>query len=568
MGVFRLINDILQRCPGCMRPLEGLPQCAACGTPAVFEQGAPFLPLRATLMQGRIGVGRALEQNGDGITYLAFDAQTGLPVCLREFFPAAIAMRAPGQLSQLVMQGCESVWQDCAQNFLELWRKLQRLRGLSSLISVTEVFEENGTVYAVYEYAESMTLRDFLLRGKLGFISWERARVLLMPVLSTLSHLHQQGILHRGISPNTLLFCADGRVRIAGFSIWQARTAHGDLTAELAEGYAALEQYGAEDGQGPWTDIYAFAAVLYRSLIGSDPDGAVARRHNDRLMIPAQFAERIPAYVVNALINAMQVFPDDRTRTVEHLRAELSASPTAVVQSAAFRQPPPGPVPAPVDAVGQDIPPAKRHGAGAAAAKAAAIIIPIGLVVCAVLAWLLYGDNIRRFASNLFNPTEVITTTQVPTIQVPLLEGQLYDDILLLKYEGQLDLRKVEQHHDTVEAGRIIKQDIPAGDEVGLNDTIVLIVSIGPEMVPLPEDIEGRPYEEVRAELTALDFKVSISETANDGSQQAGSVRSVTPTAGESYPKGTQVFVAVWGNADGSPLEGGEPEPEEPPTED
>ena len=569
MGVFRLINDIQQRCPGCMRPLEGAVHCAVCGTPAVFEQGAPFLPLRATLMQGRIGVGRALEQNGDGITYLAFDAQAGQPVCLREFFPAAIAMRAPGQLSQLVMQGCESVWQDCAQNFLELWRKLQRLRGLSSLISVTEVFEENGTVYAVYEYTESMTLRDFLLRGKLGFISWDRARALLMPVLSTLGNLHQQGILHRGISPNTLLFCADGRVRIAGFSIWQARTAHGDLTAELAGGYAALEQYGVEDGQGPWTDIYAFAAVLYRSLIGSDPDGAVARRHNDRLMIPAQFAERIPAYVVNALINAMQVFPDDRTRTVEHLRAELSASPTAVVQSAAFRQPPPGPAPAPADAIEQEVPPAKRHSAGAAAAKAAAIIIPIGLVVCAVLAWLLYGDNIRGFVSGILaGRTEASTTTQVPTIQVPLLEGQIYDEILLLKYEGQLDLRKVEQNHDTVEVGRIIKQDRPAGDEVPLNFTIVLTVSKGPEMVPLPGDIEGRPYEEVRADLAALGFKVNISETANDGSQQAGAVRSVTPTVGESYPRGTQVFVAVWGNADGSPLEGGEPTAEEEPADE
>ncbi|MDR2686661.1 MAG: protein kinase, partial [Oscillospiraceae bacterium] len=296
-----MFNDIQQRCPGCMRPLEAAAQCPACGTPAVFEQGAPFLPLRAQLMLGRIGVGRAMEQNGDGITYLAFDAQTGQPVVLREFFPAAIAMRAPGQLAQLVMQGCEAVWQDCAQNFLELWRKLQRLRGLTSLISVTEVFEENGTVYAVYEYIESMTYRDFLLRGKLGYISWDRARALLMPVLSTLGHLHQQGIVHRGISPNTLLFCADGKVRIAGFSIWQARTARGDLTAELAEGYAALEQYGVENQHGPWTDIYAFAAVLLRSLIGSDPDGAVARRHNDRLMIPAQFSERIPPYVVNAL---------------------------------------------------------------------------------------------------------------------------------------------------------------------------------------------------------------------------------------------------------------------------
>ena len=557
-----MVYDIQQRCPGCMRPLEGAGGCPACGTPAVFEQGAPFLPLRAQLRQGRFGVGRALEQGGDGITYLAFDAQSGHAVCLREFFPAAIAMRAPGQLNQLVMQGCESVWQDCAQNFLELWRKLQRLRGLAALIAVTEVFEENGTVYAVYEHVESMTFRDFLLRGKLGYISWDRARALLMPVLSTLGHLHQQGILHRGISPNTLLFCADGRVRISGFGIWQARTAHGDLTADLAEGYAALEQYSAEGRHGPWTDIYAFAAVLYRSLIGSDPDGAVARRHNDRLMIPAQFAERIPAYVVNALVNAMQVFPDDRTRTVEHLRAELSASPTAVVQSAAFRQSPPGPAPVPADAGEPDVPPAKRHSAGAAAAKAASIIIALGLVAIGVMAWLLYGDAIREFAEGLLGRTEAPTTTQVQTIAVPLLEGRMYNEDLLLEYEHKLDLRKVEQYHAAIEAGRIIKQDPAAGGQVPLNYTIVLTVSKGPEMEALPEDIEGRPYAEVREELEGLGFKVVLSETANDGTQEAGAVRSVTPAPGGSYPKGTQVFVAVWGNPDGTPLEGGG----EPPT--
>ena len=537
-----------------MQPLTGAPQCPTCGTPAVFEQAAPFLPLRALLQLGRIGVGCAVEQNGDGITYLAFDAQAGKPVYLREFFPAAIAMRAPGQLTQLVMQGCQSVWQDCAQNFLEMWRKLQRLRGLSALLAVTDVFEENGTVYAVYEHMESMPYRDFLLRGKLGYITWDRARALLMPVLSTLGHLHQQGILHRGISPGTLLFCADGRVRIAGFSIWQARTAHGDLTAELAEGYAALEQYGVEDQQGPWTDIYAFAAVLYRSLIGSDPDGAVARRHNDRLMVPAQFAERLPAYVINALINAMQVFPEERTRTVEHLRAELSASP-AVVQSAAY--PPAAPLPgAPDPAQEEDIPPPKRQSAGAVAMKTAAIIIAVGLVICGVLAFVLYGDSIRDFVSSLgIAHTAMPATTTAETFMVPRLEGRVYDETLLLEFENQLTFRVVEQNDDNVPAGRIIKQDVPAGRDVPLNHTIVLTVSIGKPAVELPEEIEGRPYEEVREELEALGFIVKIGEMSNDGNQQAGTVKSINLTPGGSYPIGTQIFVAVWGNQDGTPLE-------------
>ena len=70
-----------------------------------------------------------------------------------------------------------------------------------------------------------------------------------MPVLSTLGTLHSAGIIHRGISPTTLIVGKNGKMRITGFSIWQARTARGDLTAQLFPGYAAIEQYGFEGQQ-------------------------------------------------------------------------------------------------------------------------------------------------------------------------------------------------------------------------------------------------------------------------------------------------------------------------------
>ena len=121
----------------------------------------------------------------------------------------------------------------------------------------------------------------------------------------------------------------DGKVKITGFCLGAARTARSDLNSQLFDGYSAIEQYGFEGSQGTWTDIYSFGAVLYRTLIGSDPISAKERMSNDRLMVPGRFAEALPAYVINGLINALQILPEDRTRTVEQLRAELSASPTA-----------------------------------------------------------------------------------------------------------------------------------------------------------------------------------------------------------------------------------------------
>ena len=541
-------NEIMQRCAGCLRPLEGLPECAACGIPVMFEQTAPFLPLRTLLAQGRFGVGQAVEQNGDGITYLAFDEQAHAPVYIREFFPAAIAVRETGQLTQIAMQGCEAVWQDCAQNFMELWGKLQRMRGLSALLSVTDVFEENGTIYAVYEYMESMTFRDFLLRGKQGFIPWERARALLMPVLSTLGNLHQQGIIHRGIGPSTLFFGADGKVRIGGFSIWQARTAHGDLTAELLDGYAALEQYGLEDKQGAWTDIYAFAAVLYRSLIGSDPDDAVSRRHNDRVMVPAQFAERIPAYVINALINAMQVFPEERTRTVEQFRAELSASPTAVARAAqlpAVFTRAAGAVPSSVNQAGKKRTP---QTPSAIFLQTAGIILAAGVALSVLVVGLFFRDNFWTALEGLGRPN-VETTTMAPGIRVPVprLKGRIYNRALKEELEGNFAVSIIQRSDEEHAENYIISQSLAEGVTVGRGSPLVLEISTGKLMAELPEGLEGKDVAAVRKQLETLGFGVKINEVKNDDESKAGTViKIVQPAPGGSYARGTQVYINVW----------------------
>jgi serine/threonine-protein kinase len=134
---------------------------------------------------------------------------------VREFIPDAITSRSYGSNEVAVMAGCEFAYRECFQTFLELWRKLARLRGLSALINVIDIVEDNGTAYAVSEHFEGASLRDFLLASKTGYIGWERARQLLMPVLSTLGTLHSSGIIHRGISPSTLIIGKDGKLRIA-----------------------------------------------------------------------------------------------------------------------------------------------------------------------------------------------------------------------------------------------------------------------------------------------------------------------------------------------------------------
>ena len=222
-----------------------------------------FLKEGATIAEGRYQIIKALGSNGDGVTYLAFDTDKKTPVEIKEFLPNTICIRKENSNHLLIENNSKEFYSACLATFLDMWRKLARMRGLSALILVIDIIEENNTAYAVCEHMEgAVTLRDYLSTANEGYISWEDARILFMPVLSTLSTLHSAGIIHRGISPNTLIVGPDNKIYIDGFCIPECRNTGTGIAAEIFAGYAPIEQYGTNAPSGPWTDIYAFAAVL------------------------------------------------------------------------------------------------------------------------------------------------------------------------------------------------------------------------------------------------------------------------------------------------------------------
>ena len=540
-------------CMSCMKEIGEVEQCPYCGFHVGTMQISPYLAVR-TVVANRYLVGKLLEYNGDGATYIAWDINEKKPVTIREFFPDTLVTRRIGERSVAVMSGCELVYNECKADFVELWRKLTRMSGLSALVNVYDVFEENDTAYAICEYVKSITLRDYLLRLKTGYIPWERARVLFMPVLSTLGMLHTAGIIHRGISPLTLHIGQDGKMRIGGFSIWQARTAKSDLTAQLFSGYAAIEQYGFEGKQGPCTDIYAFAATLYRALIGSDPIEATERLTNDRLMVPGKFAEQLPAYVINGLINALQIMPEERTRSVEQLRADLSASPVvAAVSHSDFDMSAPlpddvrktemRPEPTPVASAQ----PSQKGGMFAQnkmlIIRTALISAIICLVICLIIVFV--PDIKNNFIKE--DPVDQ-ATTRSEVVTVTDFRGRDYSEISNDAYwVNQFSFEAVEEYSDDVPKGIIISQNIPAKSQVNAGTKIILTVSKGIEHFELPPVI-GMEYEEARDLLKQSNFKVSKETKENDGNHTENIVEAVMGLmVGKAYPKGTTVVLSVWG---------------------
>ena len=139
---------------------------------------------------------------------------------------------------------------------------------------------------------DSISLRDFLLRNPDGNILWEQARIMFMPVLTTLEALHSKGIIHGGICPDNLVLCRDGKVRLKSFCIAEANTMSSELEFNVNDGYTALEQYENNHKMCPATDIYAFSACIFRALVGQNPPDAKSRELNDKLMIPNTIAEK------------------------------------------------------------------------------------------------------------------------------------------------------------------------------------------------------------------------------------------------------------------------------------
>lgn len=533
-------------CMGCMKEIGNVQQCPFCGFHNDTVAPAPYLPLR-TVIGGRYTVGKVISASGDGVTYIAWDNESRETVTVREFLPVENITRPQGQTEVTVNEDSRLVFYDSVREFLALNRKLAMSRNLSALIPVIDIIEENNTAYAVSEYLETITLRDFLLKSRTGYLGWDRVKTLMMPVLTTVASLHSMDIYHRGISPNTLVLGRDGKLRLTGFMISSARCLKTRVKPEMFPGYAAIEQYHDVDDTGAWTDVYGIAAVIYRALIGSTPAEASERITNDKLMIPPRFAEALPAYLVSALDHALTIEPGDRTATVDELREELSGSPSTMASNA-IHEVREREVEAPTTTE-DEVAERKRleklarqeqqkHEQIKMAIIAFAICLGIG--VLALGGWLTY-DHFKN------NPKEPTTEGVAPMIEVPNFVGQSYsrisnDEVQKTRFKFTVDY----QYSDSAEAGVIIGQNLEAGTQIEQGSELKLTVSKGIEYVTLI-DVSGMDYNKAFNLLTEAGFVCKKVEKNNDGSHTANEVITVTPEAGKEYERGKEIYVQVWG---------------------
>lgn len=522
-------------CLRCMRKIGDNDFCPYCRKENSEPQKEPFLPLK-TVVGGRYLVGKLVASNSEGATYYAFDMEKKAPVTLRELFPKGILSRGEGNYC-LVNIGKASEFIDAKEEFVKLWTKLTEIKGFTALTHVYGLVEDLGTVYAVSEYlGEGKTLREFLLEQETGYISWDDARILFMPVLSALGELHYAGIIHGGICPETLIIDKNGKLRITGYSIEEVRRQKSTMECELFDGYAAVEQYGFSDGLSTSTDIYAFSAVLYRALIGSVPMSSASRLTNDKLMIPGKFAEQLPAYVINALVNGLQILPDDRTVTAEELRDELSASPAAAgtaseAYSSMYASQTDDAVETVVEEVSleedsEDVPDSPKIKKSTIAVFVISVVLCLGILVVA-----LFG--IKGFSDKDDDETTTEETTEyvseeestdeigASSITVPNFRGRAFDDIKADELYNGFLVFKTEYVDSDEKKGNVIAQDITEGTIVFEERSITLRISNGKE-VP---DVVNQTLKNAVADLKAAGFKRVETVAGNVADNEADSMK-------------------------------------------
>jgi serine/threonine protein kinase len=147
---------------------------------------------------------------------------------------------------------------------------------------------------------------------------------ILMPLLDGLHAVHETGFLHRDIKPSNLFIRDSGQPVLLDFG--SARVATGEttrtVTSVLTPGYAPLEQYSKDGNQGPWTDIYSLAAVLFRAVVGDNPPDVVTRLKDDSVMqILGAARDRFSQRFLNAINHGIQVDEKKRPQTVPEWKA-------------------------------------------------------------------------------------------------------------------------------------------------------------------------------------------------------------------------------------------------------
>ena len=328
--------DYNKLCLECFRENKsGAAVCPFCGfdEKEYNRKAAEKMCLPAgTILQGKYLIGKMLGAGGFGITYLAFQLNLDRVVAIKEFFPSSIAVRgetagSAGRNLSIRVSGAGSseLFEKTLSSFEKEGKNLASIN-LPGVVGIYDCFRENFTAYLVMEYISGQNLKKYQ-ETKGGKLEEKEILELLEPVIRSMARIHELGIIHRDISPENLILNSEGKLILVDFGAARSMAGLQDsegksLTVVLKQGYAPLEQYNSRGVQGPWTDVYALCATIYRLLTGKTPEEVSIRIQNSndeedtrRTLLKSGASRK----TVDAVTAGMKILYQDRIQNMPEL---------------------------------------------------------------------------------------------------------------------------------------------------------------------------------------------------------------------------------------------------------
>lgn len=308
-------------CSQCFEKITSEP-CPKCGFSEENYTPDPSALPCGSVLQGRYAIGGLIGKGGFGITYLAYDTKLDRKIAVKEFFPLGITVRNADSASVSIHSTGETeTFKKGAEKFYDEARMVAKFNGNSSIVSVYDFFYENATVYYTMEYLQGQTVKECV--SKNGAMNPEQVKYIAEQVASALAAVHGENVLHRDVSPDNIMICGNGRIKLLDFGAARQVVSERsqNFSVILKPGFAPLEQYQKKGRQGPWTDIYSLGTTLYYCLTGKIPEDPMSRVESDNAF--EEGLSSIDGSLREIIRKAASLKIEDRYKSAEELLRDL-----------------------------------------------------------------------------------------------------------------------------------------------------------------------------------------------------------------------------------------------------
>ncbi|MCI6639757.1 MAG: PASTA domain-containing protein [Pygmaiobacter massiliensis] len=524
-------------------------ECPFCKTGTANENPGGALP-SSSVLAGKYTIGHVKELDGEGIYYEAFHNETRMPVLIKEYLPVTLCSKRDADGTVVVREGSEVPYKTTLVDFVDFYKELMRLSGRPGIARIESLFKANNTVYVVFRAEKSITLTEWLNR-QTELIPFEESLALLQPVLLGLSAMHELGLVHRGVCPDNIHITQDGKTFLMGYATLSLRSMNSDLKPTLYDGYSAPEQYSNTEFQGPYTDVYSIAAVLYKMAAGTAPQAAAGGSCPTLKQVGAD----VPNFVSRAIDAAMQPNVRARTQNISTLRLALEEGAEGGVghlhRSAA------------------SVVKSEKRSASALPFDPKYLLFgALGVVVVVAVLWLIISSMLpkRGTDSSSSVSSQVSSSQSVPASSqaavdfgtAPNYLGTKYADIQANQQAmSQYVFTTSEAYSDTYSKGVVMSQTPAAGEKMTSN-TIHLVISKGPNTVTVPNIMNLSTGDVVKMLQEAGIENYTFVTKTNDGTMVEGTSVEVSPAVGNTLNLETDTLTVFFA--------GPAPTPTSPPT--